>query len=334
MQVSDFSQEQLVLDLFRKEERQKGRQLLIGYISDAAKQRKFKEADRLRGLLIEIEPTALFDIIRTGEIIENEKTAAVDKNILAVWSALIKIIELKEFLAIYYSMEQRRFAHKEMVITQGKQNSTLFFINSGRVEIFFQEGGKKVPIKSMGAGEVLGAGTFFEASVSTINARSLGVETSVLKLDTMQEWQKDYPGLEAKLIDFCSRFKITADSFVTTGQDRRTYKRERISGTVKMILFDKEGNDSGIVAKGELFDISAGGASFFLRMSRKSNARMLLGRTVGLTLSLSANVMFNITGVVRAVRSQPIVGNEYAVSVQFSRLLVHKELKDLVASTQ
>jgi len=103
---------------------------------------------------------------------------------------------------------------------------------------------------------------------------------------------------------------------------------------VKMILFDKEGKDSGVAAKGDLFDISAGGVSFFLRISKKNNARLLLGRAVGLTIASVPGSRFNIGGVVKAVRSQPIVGNEYAVSVQFDRELAQKELKNLILTAR
>ena len=298
-----------------------------------AKQRNFKDADRLHELFMEFFPIALSDIIKTAETIEHEKTAAIDKKSVAVWSSLQKVIGINEFVYLYHLMEHRSFNKGEMVITQGKQNSNLFFINNGRVEVFFQGKRRGIPVKTMGAGEILGANTFFEASVCTVNGQSLGAEISSLTIEKMQECKKHFPGLEAKLHDFSRRFRIRQDSFGKAGSCRRMFERLRISGIVKMHVFDKEGKDSGIVAKGELFDISVGGISFYLRISRKSNARMLLGKAVGLTIESAPGSRFNITGTVKAARSQPIVGNEYAVSVSFSRLLVQKELKDLVSSS-
>ena len=38
--------------------------------------------------------------------------------------------------------------------------------------------------------------------------------------------------------------------------------------------------------------------------------------------------------MVLAVRSQPVVGNEYSVSVRFSRTLTQKELNSLIISVR
>jgi hypothetical protein len=77
--------EQLVRDLLAKGEQEKGKQCLLEMITEMVRQRMFQEAERLRELLIEIDPMALNDIIRTAEIIENEKISAIDKNHLAAW---------------------------------------------------------------------------------------------------------------------------------------------------------------------------------------------------------------------------------------------------------
>lgn len=334
MQATNLSKEQQAHDFLAQGETEKGKQFLVAMITERARQRKFDEADKLHKLLMDCFPMALPEIIRTAEIIENEKTAAIGKSQLAVWSSLLKVIDLHEFIALYHCMEHRRFAQGEMIVKQGSQNSDLYFIHSGRVELFFKEKGAKIPLKTMGAGEILGAGTFFEASVWTINALSMGTEVSALKVEAIQQLQKDFPGIDSKLNDFCARFTVSPASFGITGRERRMYARSRISGVVKMILFDKEGKDSGVAAKGDLFDISAGGVSFFLRISKKNNARLLLGRAVGLTIASVPGSRFNIGGVVKAVRSQPIVGNEYAVSVQFGRELAQKELKNLILTAR
>ncbi|MDR3628946.1 MAG: cyclic nucleotide-binding serine/threonine-protein kinase [Desulfocapsaceae bacterium] len=334
MEVTDLQTEQQIHELIIKGESEKGKQFLVEIITQMARKRNFIEADKFHRLLIEAFPLALNEIIRATEILEQEKTAAIDKNQLAVWSALLRVLDFGEFVVLYHSMERRRCAQGEMLVRQGAQNSDLYFVNNGRIELYFQETGKKIPLKVIGAGEILGAGSFFEASVWTINARSLGAEVSTLKFDTLQQLERDFPGIDSKLNDFCSRFKISSESFGKTGSDRRMYTRYRLSGITQMILFDRDGNNTGIVAKGDLFDISAGGISFFVRISKKKNARLLLGRHVGLTITSEPGSRFNIGGVVRAVRSQPIVGNEYAVSIQFERVLAQKELKNLINAAQ
>lgn len=328
--ITDLSQEQLIRDLFARGEKEEGKQLLKEMISRIAKLRKFEHAEKLRELFIEIDPMALNDIIGTSEIIENEKIAAIDKNHLAVWSTLLETFGLYEFLTIYYSLEHKRFANGEIIVKQGSKHSALCFVNSGSVDLFLQENGKDVLVKTIGSGEIVGSDTFFQASTWTINARSRGAEVSFLKPDKLKMWQNDFPGLESKLNDFCSRFKIPYELFRRMGRDRRIFDRVPIDGKMDMALLDREGKDTGIGAKGELFDISVGGVSFSLRISQKKNARLLFGRNVSVTMTSTLASRFTITGVILAVCSQDTVGNEYSVSVQFSRVLAQKELKNLM----
>ena len=328
--ITDLPEERRVLEYLSAGENQKGRQLLREMITATARKRRFKEAEKLREWLIRIDPMALSDIIAAAEIIENEKTAAINKDHLAVWTSLRDSLDSEGYSTFYHSLEHKHYASGEMVVRQGSQQSSLYFVNSGRVELFFQEKGKEIKVKTIGAGEVLGAGTFFETSVWTVSARSLGADLSRLKIDTMQQWQADYPALEGKLNDFCMRFKIPVEAFKKTGQDRREYERYRLEGRISMALLDRDGKEVGVGAKGDLFDISAGGVAFFLRISQKKNARLLFGRKV--RLAISSKTSFSITGEIVAVRSQPVVGNEYSVHVCFSQVLDEGKVHALISS--
>ena len=251
---------------------------------------------------------------------------------LAVWSSLLKFVDFKEFLTIFLSVEHQSFADGELILKQGSHDSALYFINSGKVEVFFHKNKKKVRIKAIGAGEILGAGTFFEASVSTISARSLGAKVSVLSPGKTKRWDEKYADLKSKLQEFCSRFNFPPEFFCRADLDRRMSTRLRISGTMRMIVFDKEGRDTGFATNGYLFDISAGGVSFFLRIPKKDSARYFLGKSVGITIPSLSDSSFNITGTVMAVRSFPSTDTKFGVSVQFGRDLAQRELKDLVVA--
>ena len=329
MSITSLPEEQQIRELLAKGEKAEGMRLLKEMIAEIARKRRFEDAENLREWLIEIDPMALSDIIKAAEIIENEKNAAINTDHFAVWSALRAVLDPSEFSTLYHSMEHKRFTKGEVIVKQGSPQSALYFINSGRVELFFQEHGKDIQVKTIGPGEILGAGTFFETSVWTISARSLGAELSCLKMDKLQKWQKNYPALESKLNDFCMRFKIPHESFRKMGRERRVFGRIRIAGRVAMSLLDKDGKETGIGAKGELFDISAGGVAFFLRISQKKNARLLFGRKVHLTMASKIIPEFSMTGIILAVRSQPVVGNEYSVHVRFGRVLDQNELKGL-----
>jgi CRP-like cAMP-binding protein len=331
MQITGLAEELKIRELLSQGEKEKGRQLLKDIIVRSAKSRRFEEAEKLREWLIEIDPMGLGDIIKTAEIIEDEKNASIDKGHQAVWSALSDVLDPNEFSTLYHALEHKKYPSGEIVVKQGALQSVLYFVNSGRIELFFQEKGKDVPVNTIGPGEILGAATFFESSVWTFNARSLGAEVALLRLDKVQQWQKNYPSLESNLNDFCLRFKFPHESFRRMGRDRRVFERVHITGRVSMSLLDKNGSETGIGAKGDLFDISTGGVAFFLRVSQKKNARLLFGRRVKVTMASAVSSVFTTAGIILAVRSQPVVGNEYSVHVRFSRVLEPDELKGIVA---
>ena len=330
LSITNLSEEQQIREFLAKNEKEKGTRLLKETIAEMARKRRFEDAENLRDWLMEIDPMALSDIINAAEIIENEKNTAINKDYFAIWSDLREVLDPNEFSTLYHSLDHKQFSKGEIIITQGSPQSALYFVNSGRVELFFQENGKDVQIKTIGQGEILGAGTFFETSVWTMSARSLGAEMSCLKIDKLQQWQKNLPALESKLNDFCIRFKIPHESFRRMGRDRRVFERVRIAGRVAMSLLDKNGKETGIGATGELFDLSAGGVAFFLRISQKKNARLLFGKKVHLTMASTVIPNFIMTGNILAVRSQPVVGNEYSVHVRFNRVLDQNELKNLL----
>ena len=330
--ITGLPEELRVHEYLAKGQKQKGAQLLREMITETAHKQRFKEAEKLRQWLIRIDPMALPDIIAAAEIIESEKTAAINKDHLAVWSSLREILDPEAFSTLYHSLEHLHYASGEAIVRQGAQQSSLYFVNSGRVELFFHEKGKDIKVKTIGPGEILGSGTFFEASVWTLSARSLGADLSRLKMDAMQQWQGEYPALEGKLMDFCIKFKIPLDAFAKTGRDRREHTRYSTEGRVAMALLDKDEQGTGIGAKGDLFDISAGGAAFSLRISQKKNARLLFGRKVRLTISSPASRDLTATGEIIAVRSQPVVGNEFSVHVRFTQLLSESAIQAFLSA--
>lgn len=331
MSIANLPEERQILDLLGKGEEEKGKKLLLEVIAVTAGKGRFEDAENLRKWLIEIDPMALDIIVKAAKIIDNEKIAVIDEGHLATWSDLLEIIDLNEFSGLYHSLEHRWFADGEMIAGRGSAQSVLYFINSGRVELFLHEDEKDVPVRTMGQGEILGADFFFEASIWTINARSLGAELSCLELDRLQQYQTDFPALEANLYDFCRRFRIHRDSMEKIGRDCRVFERFRIDGRVIIRLLDKAGNTTGIRAKkGDLFDISAGGVSLRLLFPLKKYVRLFFGRKVNLAMELPTGSMFKMTGIILSLRIQPYAGRLYTVNVRFSRMLHQDELKNFV----
>jgi len=310
-------------------------ELVLGLIERVARLRNFVQAQKLREWLIDIDPTALSEILRAAEIIDREKIAAIDKSHLEIWGGLYDILSTDEFSAVYHALNHKEFENEERVVNQGDLLGNLFFINSGKVKLYFDKNGKDVLVKIMGRGEIFGAEAFFDASFWTISAASIGPsEISILRVDTLLEWAEEFPGLESKLHNFCKKFKNIEDFVKQSENDRRLYKRYRISGRVLTTLVDNRGRSLGTDFKVELADISEGGLSFLARISQRVHGRLLLGRKMQLSLPPMENFGDEVmlVGDILAVKNTYAVENDYSLHMKFDTLIDRKLLHDIVTT--
>ncbi len=331
--VTSLPEEQVARTFLARGDKEAAMEQLLILIERVARQRNFMQAQKLREWLIEIDSSAVSQILRASEIIDREKVAAIDKGHLEIWSELYDILNTDEFSAVYYALKHKKYQNGEIIINQGALQETLFFINSGQVKLYFDDKGNEVLAKTMGRGEIFGAEAFFEASVSTISVASISnVDISVLKLDVLHEWRADFPGLEAKLHNFCRKFQSIEDFIELSSNDRRGYQRYRISGRVVTTLINNRGRSLGTDFKVDLCDISEGGLSFLVRIAQKINGRLLLGRKMQIMLPAvgGSEEGTALTGDVLAVKTNQALGNDYSIHLKFDALINRKLLHEIV----
>ncbi len=334
--ITDTPEEQHIRMLFERGSTEKAVQELLTLIDRFAKARSFVLAEKLRNWMIEAAPTMLTEIIRAAEVIEEEKSTSIDKEHIEVWSDLYDVLTTEEFSTLYHYLKHKTLSADQIIVNQGDNQKSLFFINSGTIRLFYTQNDSETFIKSMGQGMVLGAGSFFDASVWTVSASSMGrSDISILNLGDIKGWAEDYPALESKLQDFCYKFEKVDDFFKKSARDRRKSERINVSGRLTGHLLDEKGQPTGVMPKGDLCDISTGGISFTIRLTKKTNARILLGRKIRVLLPSGgekdgAEIAMN--GDVLAVRSQRTVESEYSVHIKFDDEIDAIVLKKIVAA--
>lgn len=335
--ITGLQQEQTVRTLVAQGNLAGARDQLLQLIEKTARSRNFVQAENLREWLVDIDPTSFSHIIQAAEIIDREKMASIDKSHLEIWSGLYDILTTEEFSTLYHALKRRTYRNDEVVVSQGALQTSLFFINSGKVKLYFADEGGEVLVKTLGSGEIFGAGAFFDASVWTISVASVGTsDISTLKLDAMQQWDEEYPGIEAKLHEFCKKFERIDKYVEQHARDRRDHERQKISGRVLTTLLDNHGLSVGVNAMVELFDISAGGVCYLARISRKENGRLLLGRKMRIKMPSGekSGESLALVGDILAVKSTHAVENDYTVHLKFDKLLDEKQLEEIIAATR
>jgi hypothetical protein len=331
--ISGLAEEQAIRVLLNKGEEEKARKQLVDLIEHTAKTRNFVQAEKLKEWLVDINETALGDIIRAAESISDRKADTIDKTHVEIWNELYEFLTTEEFSAVYHSLQHKKYANEEMVVHQGALQTALYFVNSGKVKLFFQDSGNRVLVKTMGKGEIIGTGSFFDASVWTISVASVGTtDMSILRLEKMQQWKDELPNLESKLRDFCGRFESAGDIIEKSFQDRRDHERHIIGGRATTMLLDNSGQTTGVSSEAELFDISRGGVSYLLELSGRENSRLILGRKVKVMLpgGKKPGQQIGIVGDILAVKENKKQDNGYSVHVKFESAVSSLQLKEIL----
>jgi CRP-like cAMP-binding protein len=293
--------------------------LLFDLITQYAKARDFSKAQALRERLFEVDSMALNAIVKSAEIIEAEKMAAIDPIHLDTWSHLYNELTPQETLALYYEMQAAAFEAEQIIFQQGEMNSNLYFIDTGRLNMVYHKDRHGILLKSLGPGDIVGEDTFFTNSICTTSLIAHSrVKLNFLEKSALQNWQADAPNLNSKLRDYCLKLEPIKDLLAKKQLERRAHNRYAISGDAVVRIAD---TPEGKAFKGELYDISASGVSFVMNTSPQS-AELLLGCQLSLEFRLPqiwADLRIDQNGSIVGVHSQ--LFNEYLINVKWDQPL-------------
>jgi len=304
-------------------------------IVNCAKEKNFDRAERLRDKLIEVDSMAVKEIVKTGEVIETEKGAAIDKKHLAVWDGFYKNLTAEETNALFYAMKPEKHPAKHIIYKQGEMRSRLYFVDRGRLKMFYRQADKAILLKTIGPGELFGEDTFFfsDAFYTTSVITASPVKLYVLLRDDLAKLNLKTAGLESKLTDYCLSLESVADLLKAKNLERRTAKRLTLPGKILVQLLDDSDQPAVKPFNGQLLDISVVGLAFLMKTTQKAS-NMLLGQNLNMKLTfeeLASELEIERTGLVVAVNSEPF--HEYVIHVEFVKKLdssIIDELEDLV----
>ena len=305
-------------------------ELLFDLITHYAKAQNFSRAEALRERLFEVDSLALNALVKSAEIIEAEKMAAIDPIHLDTWSQLYGKLTKEETIALYYEMKAATVEVEQIIFRQGEMNSNLYFIDSGRLNIAYHMGNHLSLLKSLGPGDIAGEDTFFTSSTCTTSliAHSKG-KLHFLEKSVLSKWQADAPNLKNKLQDYCLKLEPLKDLLEKKNLERRKHNRYVISGDAAVQIADKI---EGKVFKGELSDISASGVSFVMSTSPQS-AELLLGCQLRLKFLLPqvpAKLRIEQNGSIVGVHRQ--LFNEYLINAKWDQPLSNDTMATIKSS--
>lgn len=308
-------------------------QLLYEKCLEEAREKNFDTAEMLRDRILEVDPNALAEVIKAGEKIEEERSSTITSTHISIWQDLYDSLTTEEFNALYYSLKSKEYTSGDVIVEQGTNSPFLFFINSGQARLTCWRDNEEVFLKKVGAGEIVGAGPFFDVSIWTVSLTALGkTNIHILEREKFLEILDQFPGIEPCLHEHCLKSETIPQLLEMSGEDRRGHPRYPVSLIVKHSLLDEFGNPGMRSFNGEIADFSSGGLSFYIRISRKENARLLLGRGIKTSIPIGKGKTIVCTGQIVAVRFQSYLDSDYSVHVQFNEHVSEQNVKSIVNS--
>lgn len=322
--MSDLTLEhQRIESLVRQGRKAEAVELIFSLIVENARAKNFPAAYAFREKLFEVDAMALVEIIKSAEIIEDEKGGAIEKRHLEIWRKLYAALMPEEANALYFKLKPAVYDAGAVVFRQGHKNRHLHFIDQGELHLVCREEASERLIRSMGPGTLAGGDTFFNVTVCTTSLLCQSPSRlRTLHHDDYTELRRSMPSLAVKLEEYFSR--TTKDHELLKEQEinRRQHPRVRMAGVLHFCVLNAEGAPITEAFRGAISDISVGGISFFIRITHPKLPRMLLGRRVRVEFSVPAEpaeIPVAETGVVIGVIDH--LFNNFSVHLRFAREL-------------
>lgn len=332
--MDDYSLRELLVDSYVSQNDTKAAVgLLFELIVECARRKDFVRAEAFRARLLGIDAFALTEIIQSAEIIEEEKQQAIDPDHVATWSKLYATLTQEEGNALYFALKTDTVEATTTLFTQGEHHSRLYFVKRGELAMLWRAGDREVVLKRVGSGEVAAADGFFSESVCTTSLVALSrVELAYLEKDVLLQWEQPLPALEKKLQAFFLSSHDIPSLLNQQSIDRRSQRRIKTPGSIMVQLLSVSGSLVGKPFRGDLADVSRGGAAFFAGIRDRKTSRALLGRPAVLTIPIPGNVpplKFIRKGSIVAISHTPFEG--YCIHVGLDEPLSDQETIDIAS---
>ena len=326
-----IDQEKLLEKYLQENDRQSAVELLFDLIAKNATAKNFSKAEQLREKLFEVDPMALDRIVQSAEIIETAKIAAIDPVHRDIWSHLYERLTKEEKIALYYGMQKANYEAEQIIFRQGEMNSNLYFINAGRLKMFYHKDQHGILLKTIGPGDIAGEDTFFSNSTCTFSMMAdSAVKLNFLEKAVLQKWHNETPTLENKLQAYCAEQESIHDLLQKKELERRAHRRYVVPGNPTIQITAKPDNQA---FKGDLSDISASGVSFTMSTSSEA-AESLLGRHLNLKLAFGQTfpeLRIDQNGSIVGIHHQ--LFNDYLINVKWEEPLDNDTLERIRALT-
>jgi len=300
-------------------------------------QGNFKKAEQLRETLLVEAPKAVREIVKSGELIEQKKSAGMNPEKVKPWAALFNQFTNSEAMAFYFALKEFVVKPNQPVFQQGSCDNRLYFIGSGSLKLkyFDYDARRNVSITTLRKGDIAGVETFFTLTNHTTNL--IAVEESVISYLDKDAYQKILAGnhaIESKLLKFCDSKQINYDQKRPETPVRRAHKRYKADLNGQVQRFDENGNPGGEITDVKIVDISAGGLSYRVQNLKIGEASQLHNSRINITASYQKySLLYELKRSAKVVSLKFHPFGECSVHVQFEQSMDENIVMEIARHT-
>lgn len=288
-------------------------------------------ARRLRDKILQIDSSDRARVKELSKMIQKKgfgKTLSTSDSVL---EELKQLLTEKEFDLLSDSLRSKKYDNDEIVVRYGNFDPCLYFIKSGNVNLTYTSGPYEKFLKRLRKGDVIGVTSFFFASVWSVSLIAQNdVELSYLEYDRFTKILEKCPDLEKKLYNYCVKKDQIPELLAMSGDERRQSPRFDVRRVISNTLLDRFGKVGETVFNTEMTGISEGGLSSMIRVSKRKNARDLLGRMITSQIETKPGGQVKCKGTIIGVKEQFDKDMYYSLHVKFETILPQKTIAAIV----
>ena len=246
----------------------------------------------------------------------------------ALWAKLYEDMTTEEFTTFHAALQLRTYQPGEMIVARGDLEASLFFLDSGTVNLIRNYEGEEVHLHPISAGELIGSDIFLTGDAWNLSLYAKDtVRARVFNLEDLMKMQVDLPHLAEKIFLYCSRHDVLP-TLLRVFDEPETASQESVN--IERGANFKKGKEDKL-QQGFLLKKAKGGLCFSLPVKANEKIGKFLENQLRIDIRFSAGGVESIIALIVGSIRSVLKPAEAVVFVKFIRPLsdTHYQCMDI-----
>jgi CRP-like cAMP-binding protein len=235
-----------------------------------------------------------------------------------IWSKLYEEMTTEEFTAFHAILQLKVYQPSELIVAHGDLEASLFFFDSGTVNLVRNQTGEEVHLSTIGTGDLIGSEIFLTGNAWNLSLYAgEHVRARVFNLEELLKMQVDFPHLAEKIFFFCSGYDVLPTLLrVLDESDTRGSEIVRLERDAKAKSPTDKRLEQGVVLKK-----LRGGLCFTCPFNTSEKIGTLLENPLRISVRLSTGSLVSVSATIIGTVRYLATHGDLNIFVRFSQPL-------------